>query len=74
MKTLCIEARSITCILLLIIALPAQSALISRLGGQAVYDDQLNITWLADANLAASNTFGIGGISGGAMNWNTANN
>lgn len=37
----------------------AQAALESRLGGQAVYDTDLDITWLADANLAASNSFGI---------------
>jgi len=46
----------------------------SRLGGQAVYDTDRNITWLADANLAASNTFGVGGIrEDGVMNWATAN-
>ena len=45
-----------------------QAALLGRLpatpGGtdyQAYYDTTLNITWLADANLAASNTFGTSG-------------
>jgi hypothetical protein len=28
-------------------------------GGQTVYDPVTNITWLADANLAATNTFGL---------------
>ena len=28
-------------------------------GGGMVYDDALNITWLQDSNLAASNTFGL---------------
>lgn len=52
---------------------PAQAALISRLGGTAYYDDQLDITWLTNANLSASETFGVAGISsGGLMNWNTA--
>jgi len=52
----------------------ANAALVSRLGGQAVYDTDLNITWLADANLAASNTFGTAGIdSSGFMTWDTAN-
>ena len=44
----------------------ADAALFGRLpaspGGtdyQAYYDDVLDITWLADANLAASNTFGL---------------
>jgi hypothetical protein len=36
----------------------AQAALHDR-GGGLIYDDVLNITWLADANLAASNTFGL---------------
>ena len=46
----------------------------------AYYDTVLDITWLADANLAASNTFGTGGIfkgaygaAGGYMLWDTAN-
>ena len=40
----------------------------------AVYDNVLDITWLANANLAASNTFGVSGIdASGFMNWNTAN-
>ncbi len=58
----------------------AEAALIGRLpatpGGthyRAYYDDVLKITWLGDANLAASNRFGVGGIgSNGAMNWDTA--
>jgi len=51
----------------------ADAALVSRLGGQAVYDTDLNITWLADANLATSNTFGVTGIaSNGAMTWDMA--
>ena len=40
-------------------SITAEAALVSRLNGQAVYDTDLNITWLADANLAASNTFGL---------------
>ena len=52
----------------------ADAALVSRLSGQAQYDTVLNITWLTNANLAATNTFGVAGIQGdGAMNWNTAN-
>ena len=30
---------------------------------EAYYDAELNITWLADANLAASNDFGVAGES-----------
>lgn len=52
----------------------ANAALISRAGGQAYYDDMLNITWLTNANLAASNSFGVTGINiGGAMTWAKAN-
>lgn len=48
-------------------------------GHEGVYDDVLDITWLADANLAASNTFGVSGISAGgprigSMSWYTAHN
>ena len=39
---------------------PAHADLQSRLGGQAVYDTDLNVTWLANANL------------GGAMSWSTS--
>lgn len=43
----------------LLLCLDAQAALLSRLGGAAVYDTDLDITWIADANLAASNSFGL---------------
>ncbi len=64
-----------------IIILPSHAALVGVLpatpGGtdwQAVYDTDQNITWLANANLASSNTFGVGGISpAGDMNWHIAN-
>jgi hypothetical protein len=39
------------------------AALVPKLGGQVVYDTDRNITWVADANLAASNTFGIAGVN-----------
>ncbi|TFG85844.1 MAG: DUF1566 domain-containing protein [Chromatiales bacterium] len=62
---------------LCLLAASANAALLSRLGGQAYYDDVLNITWTADANLAASTTFGAAGISNtpgleGQMSWDTA--
>ncbi len=62
---------------LCLLASSANAVLVSRLSGQAYYDDVLNITWLADANLAGSNTFGVSGIGStpgdlGYMNWNTA--
>jgi hypothetical protein len=69
-------------------AVTAQAALLGRAaltpGGsdyQGYYDDVLNITWMADANLAASNSFGVTGIcttalsfcdGAGTMSWITA--
>jgi len=55
------------CLLLFsLITTTANAALIGRLpatmGGtdyQAYYDDVLDVTWIANANLAASNTFGL---------------
>lgn len=41
------------------IAGSADAALVSRLNGQAVYDTDLNITWQQNANLAATETFGL---------------
>lgn len=41
----------------------ASAALYSRAGGAMVYDSDLNITWLANANLAATETFGVAGIN-----------
>lgn len=61
---------------MLLLTLPdvSQAALLSRLGGQAYYDTVLDITWLADANLADSNGFGVAGIlTNGEMPWSTAN-
>ena len=50
------------------------AALVESIGGQAYFDDVLNITWLTDANIASSNNFGVPGVNGdGSMDWNTAN-
>lgn len=46
-------------VLALLSGASAHAALESRLGGQAVYDTDLGITRLADANLAASDDFGV---------------
>jgi len=63
----------------------ADAALVSRLGGQAYYDDVANLTWLADANYAntsgyaAANANGLGFNSNnisavtGTMGWQAAN-
>ena len=51
----------------------AQAALQERLNGAAVYDSDLNVTWLTNANLPQTNTFNIIAIApSGAMTWNTA--
>ena len=65
--------KQLLALTLLLISTSSHSSLLPRLGGLAVYDTDLNITWLADANLAKSNTFGIGGINAdGTMDWMTA--
>lgn len=43
-------------------------------GHEAVYDDVLDITWLANANLAATSPFTVSGVgANGTMSWDTAN-
>ena len=67
---------------LCVAATSANAALLGRdLNGsagsfEAYYDTVLDITWLANANLAQSNQFGVTGInlSNGRMEWDTANN
>ena len=44
---------------LLILSGISNAALVTRLGGQAVYDTDKDITWIANANLADTNTFGL---------------
>jgi len=58
----------------------AEAALLSRdlNGTPVVYDTDLGITWMANANLAVSNQFGVTsgiiltGSAAGQMTWNTA--
>lgn len=49
-------------------SIQADAALLSRASGQAYYDDILNITWVADANLAQTTGYDA---DGGAMDWYT---
>lgn len=52
----------------------ANASLVDR-GGGLIYDTDLNVTWQANANLAATNTFGVSGIgTSGTMNWATGQN
>lgn len=54
-----------------LVASIANAALIDR-GGGLIYDTDLNITWLQDTSLAATNTFGVSRIAAnGAMDWGT---
>jgi hypothetical protein len=68
-----------TCAMLILLgvgllsATGANAALVSALGGKVVNDTDLNITWLTNANLAASYSFGVSGILGnGGMQWSSA--
>ncbi len=57
----------------LLSATTANANLVSALGGQVVNDTDLNITWLANANLADTQNFGVSGIdANGRMTWYTA--
>lgn len=69
MKTL---ATSLALCAVLTASSAAQATLVER-GGGLIYDTDLNVTWLANANLAATNTFGAPVISAnGVMDWYTA--
>jgi hypothetical protein len=48
-------------------ALPASAALVVQSNG-TVYDSDRNVYWLQNANLAATNTFGVSGIIQGPVN------
>jgi hypothetical protein len=51
----------------------AEAALTPRHNGQTVYDTVNHVTWLANANLAATQSFGVSGINrDGSMSWDTA--
>ena len=53
----------------------AQAVLLERLGGAAVYDTDLNVTWLTNANLPQTNSFNLIAIApNGSMTWSTAQN
>jgi hypothetical protein len=56
----------------LTLAIPAQAALLDEHNGQ-LYDNVTKLVWLQNANLAATNNFGVSGIAAnGYMNWSTA--
>ena len=52
---------------------PANAPLIPAADGATVYDPSLNVTWLADANLAGKQAFGVSNINkSGSMDYATA--
>jgi hypothetical protein len=54
-------------------AFRAQAALVPSADGTMVYDTVMHVTWLADANLPSTQTFGVPGINpSGSMNYATA--
>jgi hypothetical protein len=58
-----IHMRQAIAILLILSAGSANAALVARVGGDAFYDTVLDITWLADANYAITEDFGVAGVS-----------
>jgi hypothetical protein len=55
------------------VAAPTGAPLVPAADGQTVYDPNLNVTWLADANLASKQTFGVSNINkDGSMDYATA--
>lgn len=66
-------SRTLSGIILLVLACAsANAALLSRAGGQAYYDDVLDITWLADANAGAGTIYDDGIPADGLMTWGSA--
>ncbi|HEV2721643.1 MAG TPA: hypothetical protein VG323_16615 [Thermoanaerobaculia bacterium] len=58
---------------LLALSVPAMAALIPSADGRTIYDTTLHVSWLANANLAATQTFGVANITpGGSMDYPTA--
>lgn len=52
----------------------ANATLVTRLSGQAFYDTELDITWLANANAGAGSSFDDGSNTvDGRMSWSNAN-
>ena len=55
------------------VAEPANTPLVADDDGQTVYDPNLNVTWLANGNLAGKETFGVSNINkDGSMDYATA--
>ena len=66
--TKAVAATALTA-LSLMLASGAEAALVTRLGGKAIYDNVANLTWLQDANYAQTSGYD----ADGRMNWVQAN-
>jgi hypothetical protein len=67
--------KSITLVIItLIFSASANAVLVSRLGGQAYYDTDADLTWLADANASVGSIYDTWNPGSGVMNWFDANN
>ena len=65
--------NAVAALALLALTVPADAALIPNADGKTIHDTLLHVTWLANANLAATQTFGVANITpGGAMDYPTA--
>lgn len=84
MKSLLVQGLTSVALMFIVAVAPAGATLIDR-GNGLIYDDHLDVTWLQNANLAATNQFGLtqsanlfppSGQIGptGSMSWKTANN
>lgn len=71
MKAIRGKILGVLAISLLVMTGAANAALVSIDNGQAVYDSTQNISWVSNANLAATNCFGMTPCypGGGAMSW-----
>jgi hypothetical protein len=67
-KIMNISLRASPLLLALAFSAQANASLIPRAGGTMLYDDDRNITWLADANYAKTSGYDADGL----MNWNDA--
>jgi Protein of unknown function (DUF1566) len=67
-------ASTTFCALLYCVSQPrADAALVAGINDRTVYDTVNNVSWLANANLAATQKFGVSGINpDGSMSWDTA--
>ncbi len=73
MKLITIKILS-TLVLTLCLTSTANATLMSRLGGDAIYDTESDLTWIANGNAAAGSAFDDGTSStDGRMTWASAN-